>query len=74
MSGIKSCAHMKTILLLSGIERDKGELIATFGDARIVKRSADNKLELVGGSQEDRRAALEWCSLFLKVSPVIGVG
>ena len=64
MLGIDARERMKTHLLM-GFVRDEGELIATFGGARLVKTS-DNKLELIGGSQEDRRAAREWCSLFLR--------
>jgi len=44
--------------------RDEGELIATFGGARLIKY-LDGKIELHGGSAEDRRAAREWCSLFM---------
>jgi hypothetical protein len=55
--------------LMPGSGRDERELIATFGGARLVK-TLDNKLELIGGSPEDRRAANEWCSLFLRESPL----
>ena len=34
-----------------------------FGQARLVKK-LDGKLELVGGTREDRTAAREWISLF----------
>ena len=44
--------------------RDEGELLATFGDARLVKY-LDGKIELCGGADADRAAAREWCSLFL---------
>jgi hypothetical protein len=40
------------------------ELIAAFGHANLVK-TFDGKLELRGGTVEDRAAAQEWISLFL---------
>ncbi len=42
---------------------DEGEVLAHFGQARLVKK-LDGKLELVGGTEEDRTAAREWISLF----------
>jgi hypothetical protein len=60
-----------------GHGRDEGEIIATFGDARIVKtldKKLHKRLELVGGSPDDRRAAHEWCWLFLREKPVVGMG
>ena len=47
---------------IAWFQRDQGETLAVFGDARLVK-SLDGRIELRGGSQEDRRAAREWCSL-----------
>jgi len=44
--------------------RDEQETLASFGNARLVKNH-DGKIELLGGSLDDRRAAREWCSLFL---------
>lgn len=49
---------------LAWLLRDDGELIAGFGDARLVKKLS-GKFELLGGSDADRTAAKEWCSLFL---------
>ena len=49
---------------LAWLTRDEGELIAMFGDARLV-RKLDGKIELIGGTLDDRRAAWEWCSMFL---------
>ena len=43
--------------------RNEGELIARFGGARLVKH-LDGKLELIGGSPEDRAAAHKWLSQF----------
>jgi hypothetical protein len=42
---------------------DEGEIIASFGEARLVKYLY-GKCELRGGSKEDRLAAKEWISLF----------
>jgi hypothetical protein len=43
--------------------RNEGELIASWGEARLI-RYLDGKLVLQGGSKEDRLAAHEWVSLF----------
>jgi hypothetical protein len=43
--------------------RDEGELVASWGEARLIKY-LDGKTELRGGSKEDRLAAQEWISLF----------
>ena len=42
---------------------DEGEVIGTWGKAKLVK-FLDGKLELKGGSKEDHREAREWMSLF----------
>ncbi len=42
---------------------DEGEVVAYFGQARLIK-FLDGKLELRGGSDEDRAEAREWMSLF----------
>jgi hypothetical protein len=42
---------------------DQGEVIASFGDAQLV-RYLDGKCELRCGSKEDRLAAREWISMF----------
>ncbi len=44
--------------------RDEGEVIAAFGKAHLVK-FLDGKLELRGGSKDDRLEAREWISLFM---------
>ena len=41
---------------------DQGELVAGWGQAQLVKY-LDGKVELKGGSREDRLAAEEWMSL-----------
>jgi len=41
----------------------KGETMATFGAARLVKK-LNGKIELIGGTAEDHADAREWCSLF----------
>ena len=43
---------------------NQGDVVAYFGQARLVKR-LDCKFELRGGSQEDHSAAKEWISLFM---------
>ncbi len=43
--------------------KDEGELIAPWGEARLIKY-LDGKSVLKGGSEEDRLAAQEWMSLF----------
>lgn len=43
---------------------DDGEVLAYFGKARLVKK-LDGKLELIGGTDEDRTAAREWISMFM---------
>jgi hypothetical protein len=40
------------------------ELIASFGEARLV-RDLDGKYKLLGGTPDDRTAAKEWISLFM---------
>jgi len=44
--------------------RDETELIAQFGQARLV-RTLDGRYELQGGSPDDHAEAREWVSLFL---------
>ncbi len=43
--------------------KDEGEVIAGFGDAQLI-RFLDGKMELRGGSNDDRTAAREWMSMF----------
>jgi hypothetical protein len=43
--------------------KDQGEVIASFGDAKLI-RFLDGKMELRGGSGDDRTAAREWMSMF----------
>jgi hypothetical protein len=43
--------------------KDEGEVLASWGEAKLVKR-LDGKLELKGGSKEDRGQAREWISMF----------
>jgi len=42
---------------------DDGEVIASFGEATLVK--VDGRMQLRGGSMADRLEALEWIALFL---------
>jgi hypothetical protein len=41
------------------------QLVASFGDARLVRQLDGGKMELKGGTPEDRTAAKEWISLFM---------
>jgi hypothetical protein len=43
--------------------KDRGELIASWGEARLIKY-LDGKTELRGGSEQDRAEAREWMSMF----------
>ena len=52
-----------TLIRALSLMRNEGELIARFGDARLIKH-LDGKLELLGGSPEDRAAARKWLSQF----------
>ena len=51
--------------------RDEGEVMASWGEARLIKY-LDGKLILKGGSKEDRIAAREWISMFLDNAVVRG--
>ena len=44
--------------------RTEHELIATFGDAQLV-RDTSGRMELKGGSEEDRQQARLWARTFL---------
>jgi len=44
--------------------RKEEEIIAYFGDARLVRR-LDCKFELHGGSDRERAEAREWISMFM---------
>ena len=44
--------------------KDEGELIASWGEARLIKY-LDGKLVLKGGSKENRMEARKWISMFL---------
>ena len=48
---------------MEGTDSDRGQLIAVFGEAMLVK--LDGRLQLRGGSMADRLEALEWVALFL---------
>lgn len=43
---------------------NEGELVALFGQAKLVKRP-DCKFELRGGTKDDRASAREWISMFM---------
>jgi hypothetical protein len=44
--------------------RDEGEVMASWGEARLLKH-LDGKLVLKGRAEEDRMVAREWISMFL---------
>ena len=44
--------------------KDEGEVTASWGEAQLIK-CPDGKLELKGGSKEDRIEAREWILMFL---------
>lgn len=50
--------------LLAWLKQDQDETLARFGEARLVKKPT-GKIELIGGSADDRTAAKEWVSFFL---------
>lgn len=45
------------------LRKEADEIVAVFGEAKLVRRS-DGKAELRGGSDQDRLQAREWISLF----------
>ncbi len=45
--------------------REQQELIASFGDAEIVKQHLDGRLEIRGGTEEERARARVWMRQFL---------
>jgi len=49
--------------------KGEGEVIAYFGDAKLVRR-LDCKFELRGASDEERAAAREWISMFMQEAVV----
>ena len=49
---------------LERLNLTEAEVIATFGEAKLVK-TLKGKYELRGGSSQDRAQAREWISLFL---------
>jgi hypothetical protein len=42
--------------------QEGGQMIASFGAARLVKKT-DGQIELIGGTAEDHADACDWCSL-----------
>ena len=47
--------------------RSKPEVMAIFGEARLV-RQLGGRIELLGGTPEDRDQAREWAATFLQVT------
>jgi hypothetical protein len=52
--------------------KDEGELIASWGQAQLIKY-LDGRTDLRGGSEQDRAEAREWISLFWQTA-VVGEG
>jgi len=57
------CHHWRMRMKFFPPFKDEGEVVAVWGQAELI-RYLDGKLELRGGSKEDRLAAREWLSLF----------
>lgn len=53
-----------TTRILEFTRQHTGETLASFGEARLVKHLS-GRIELLGGSPDDRREARHWCSLFM---------
>jgi hypothetical protein len=56
--------------LFPEMSKSDGEVLATFGQARLIKK-LDGKYELRGGSKEDLVAAREWISMFMDDKAVV---
>ena len=50
--------------LSTWLKQDEGETLARFGQAKLVKKLT-GRIELIGGTCDDRTAAKEWASMFL---------
>jgi hypothetical protein len=55
---------MKIKHLFPELAKKDGEIVATFGQARLI-HTLEGRWELVGGSTGDRLDAHEWISLFM---------
>jgi hypothetical protein len=62
MRGLRGKIALKTRNFFH-LFREEGEVVAAWGDAKLVKY-LDGRVELRGGSQQDRGEAREWMSLF----------
>jgi hypothetical protein len=49
---------------LTHLIRNDATTIVVFGNARLLRDRA-GRVTLHGGTRDDRRAAAEWCSMFL---------
>lgn len=54
---------------LSLLRREEDETIATFGQAKLA-RDLKGNYRLLGGTEADRAAAVEWCSMFMQEAVV----
>ena len=57
------CHNRRMKMKLFPLFRDEGEVVASWGEAQLIKY-LDGKTELRGGSDQDRAEAREWISLF----------
>jgi hypothetical protein len=55
---------MKCEDCVQNLDKRVAEMVAIFGTARLLK-TGQMGYRLVGGSEDDRRTAQEWVSLFL---------
>ncbi len=53
-----------SLRILEYLHQDQAEVIATFGQAQLV-RHLNGRCEIRGGTPSDYACAREWCSLFL---------
>jgi len=49
---------------VQNLDKRAAEMVAIFGTARLLK-TGKSGYRLIGGSEDDRRSAREWVSLFL---------
>jgi len=56
---------------VSDNDQGKGEVIASFGEAKLIKKP-DRKYELVGGTEADRAEAQKWIAMFMRNDVVQG--
>ena len=55
---------MKLKHLFEDLDSNSGQIIASFGSARLV-RTFTGQYQLMGGTRDERSEATEWISLFM---------